>query len=340
MCRAAPGLTLACQPLLPGQLPRSRQGLTCPGGPRQAGSCGPVPPPNPLGVPSIRPSGCGYLGPCLPSPARRKFCFSGSGPCCVSSPFVAALSAPPAPTRRGRQPRLHLGLAHAAAGLPRGCRGSLARRLMAGGAESSHQQRPQRCPLEPQWCPRGSRGLSCQSRPRSLPSLVGMERGAAGQAEVLAPSGCWSAGGQGWLSSLGRVGRRGSPSPSAPPSVGTLFLKISAPSNSPHTPHTPEERQKHGVKPRAGWPRAPAISAGFKRVVALYGTSPGHEQWPPRPLPAVPHAGPGSPTGALGTRGLALALCGAGRAGSCCALTSGRVSGGDGTRRRVTTKAK
>lgn len=266
----------------------------------------------------------------MSSPALRGGSFASreAGPCCVSSPFVAALSAPPAPTRRGRRPRLHLGLARAAAGLPRGCHGSLARRLVAGGAESSHQQRPQRRPLGPQWCPRGFRGLSCQSRPRSLPLLVGTEQGAVGQAEVLTPPGWWSAGGQGRLSSQGRVGRRGSPSPSAPPSVGTLFLKISAPSNLPHTPRTPEERQKHGVKPQTGWPRAPAHSTRFKRVVAPCGTSPGHKQRPPCPLPAVPHTRPGSPTGALGTRGLALG--GAGRAGSCRALTSGRVLGGDG----------
>lgn len=209
--------------------------------------------------------------------------------------------------RRGRRPRLHLGLAHAAAGLPRGCHGSLARRLVAGGAESSHQQRPQHRPLGPQWCPRGFRGLSCQSWLCSLPLLVGTEQGAVGQAEVLAPPGWWSAGGQGRLSSQGRVGRRGSPSPSAPPSVGTLFLKISAPSNLPHTPRTPEERQKHGVKPQTGWPRAPAhkdSSVLWHRVARARATSRGHHV-PCQPCPTPGRAAPRARWGHGGWRWVA-----------------------------------
>lgn len=89
MCRAAPGLTLACQPLLPGQLPRSRRGGSrAQAAPSRLGGCSPVPPPNPLGVPSIRPSGCGYLGPCPPRPCVAEVLLLGKrGPAVSAAPL-------------------------------------------------------------------------------------------------------------------------------------------------------------------------------------------------------------------------------------------------------------
>lgn len=190
MCRAAPGLTLAWQPLLPGQLPRSRRGSRAQAAPGRRGLRSPCPPGG-----AVRPA-AGTWGRAS-RPAWRKFCFSGSGPCCVSSPFVAALSAPPAPARRGRQPRLHLGLAQAAAGLPPGCRGSPARRLVAGGCQT---QPPAASPAPSPWAPvvPGGLGAFPASPGRApCPSLAaaaswqgaggsGAGGGRAGQAEVLA----------------------------------------------------------------------------------------------------------------------------------------------------------